>query len=400
MLGFNDWHQWEAGGFRTRCGSIARGLSSLPELHRLVVVSTPHSLAMNATRAIRNQFTASTDPRTTLRPFDVREVSTKVSALEQTRLLPPGVTRRAGGGTANRATNRAIARACAALGMRDWILWVADPLMASHIGETGEALSVFDAIDDWTAHPQMRAVRPLAEAGYEVVRERADVVFTVSRALQERLGEGRDGVHWIPNGVDASRFDQPTAVPDDLANHDGPVLGYVGVIQERLDVTLVSAVARALPHCLVVLVGPVCAPRHVEPLAALPNVRLIGERCAAEVPAYVNAFDVCLMPHVDDALTRSMDPLKIYEYLAAGKPVVASGLSEMDLPADLVARCDSHEQFVATVRALVDATAITSEDPYLLPRKEFARSRSWVSRLDQMLGVIRVRAAEQGVVLT
>jgi glycosyltransferase involved in cell wall biosynthesis len=400
MLGFNDWHQWEAGGFRTRCGSIARGLSALPELRRLLVVSTPHSLAMNATRALRGRLSGSADPRTTLRRFAVREVSPGVSTLEQTRLVPPGMMRRVDSGSADRATRRAIARACATLGMRDWILWVADPLMAQHIGQTGEALSVFDAIDDWTVHPQMEAVRPWAEAGYQAVRERADVVFTVSKALRERLGKGRADVHWVPNGVNAERFDVAGDTPRDLADHDGPILGYVGVIQERLDVELVSALARALPHALIVLVGPVCAPRHVEPLNALPNVLLLGERSATQVPAYISAFDVCLMPHVDDALTRSMDPLKIYEYLAAGKPIVASGVSEMDVPSDLVSRCTARDEFIANVAAFLEERATADEDPRSLPRKQFARSRSWDSRLDEMLGIVRACALERGVALS
>ena len=177
----------ERGGFRTRCGAIARALAERPSVGHLLVVSTPHSFGMNAARAIRGRLTSSSDPRTTLRPFVAQEVRHRVTALEQTRILPARAVPRASRGAYDvlydRALRRATARTCSSLGMRDCVLWVADPLMARHIGMMGESLSVFDAIDDWTAHPQKQALLPSIQEGYALVRERADIIFTVSRSL-------------------------------------------------------------------------------------------------------------------------------------------------------------------------------------------------------------------------
>jgi teichuronic acid biosynthesis glycosyltransferase TuaH len=404
MFGFNDWQQWEAGGFRTRCGAIARALAADPDVGRLLVVSTPHSLGMNAIRAARGRLGGPTDPRTQLRPFALRRVAPKVVTADHTRLLPREGSARASylvnGALHDQGLRREILRSCGELGMRDWVLWVADPLMAKHIGRVGESLSVFDAIDDWTAHPEKRSMRACSERGYAIAQERADVIFTVSRSLRERLGASREAVYWQPNGVDASRFDGEFAMPIDLAGMRRPILGYVGVIQERLDVDLVSALARALPDASIVLVGPVGASRHVEALREIANVHLLGERHADDVPAYVAAFDVCLVPHVDDALTRSMDPLKVYEYLAAGKPVVASGLADMDVAPGLVLRCRDAEGFISGVRSFVSGGASGNDSVEVRARREFARSRCWRSRLDGMLEVIRGISAAQGSALT
>jgi len=403
MFGFNDWSQWESRGFRTRCGSLALALARHPSLNRMLVVSTPHSLGMNAIRAVRGMISHTGDPRTTLRPFVVREVSSRVLTLEQTRLLPSRVPwdamRRADAAMTDGPLRAAILRSCAALGMRDWVLWVADPIMTRHIGHTGESVSVFDAIDDWSAHPQKRAMRAWVEDGYASAHDRADVIFTVSKALQDRLGDGRADVHWLPNGVDARRFEGHFDVPAELRDLRTPLLGYVGVIQERLDIKAVTALARALPHATIVFVGPVITPRHIEPLLALENVRFLGERSAAEVPAYIHAFDVCLMPHVDDALTRSMDPLKVYEYLAAGKQVVATGIPHTDWPEGLVRRCHTPEEFASAVRLLVEDSG-TSDVGDREKRIKFARSRSWDSRLDAMLAIISDVAASNGAVLS
>jgi len=403
MFGFNDWPQWESRGFRTRCGSLALSLANHPSLNRMLVVSTPHSLGMNALRAVRGGLSKSNDTRTTLRPFVVNEVSSRVLTLEQTHLLPSRVpldiVHRADAAMSDGPLRSAIGRSCAAFGMRDWVLWVADPLMARHIGRTGESLSVFDAIDDWTAHPQKRAMRSWIQDGYDAAHERADVIFTVSKALQDRLGDGRPHVHWQPNGVDAARFEGRSDVPADLRSLRGPVLGYVGVIQQRLDIAAVTALSRAVPQATIVFIGPVIAPRHIEPLLALQNVMFLGERPASDVPAYIGAFDVCLMPHIDDELTRSMDPLKIYEYLAAGKPVVATGLPAAGWPEGLVHRCDSSEDFAQSVRAIVESgdagSAFDCDE-----RIKFARSRSWTSRLDEMLEIIGSVATSKGVVLS
>ena len=401
MFGFNDWDQWEARGFRTRCGALARAIGSDPAGHRLLVVSAPHSLAMNAVRAVRGRVGGTPDSRTTLRPFAVRTVSPSVTTLEHTRLLPrEGSARAAYWGNAtlhDRSLRRAVRDTCEGIGMRDWVLWVADPLMAKHIGELGESVSVFDAIDDWTAHPQKRSMKAEIENGYAIVQDRADVVFTVSQALKERLGERREGVHWQPNAVDAGRFDPAAPVPSDIAGLPRPLLGYVGVIQERVDVDILTALARAMPEASIVLIGPVTAPQHVETLRSMANVHMLGERAAADVPAYVNAFDVCLVPHVDDVLTRSMNPLKVYEYLAAGKPVVASGLAQMDVPPELLARVDDPGAFVAAVRVFLDRGADDQRDR--LARRTFARSRSWPARLEEMLTVVREAGLRKGVVL-
>jgi glycosyltransferase involved in cell wall biosynthesis len=272
--------------------------------------------------------------------------------------------------------------------MQPPVLWIANPLMAKHIGTLGECLSVFDAIDDWASHPQKRRMRRAILDGYDRVTRRADVIFCVSRELMNRLGAGRTGVHWMPNGVDAARFAKNGGIPSDISALPKPIVGYVGVLQERIDVGVVAALSREMSRASIVLVGPVVRPRHFAALSGLPNVHLVGERPHAEIPSYLHSFDVCILPHTDSPLTRSMNPLKAYEYLAAGKPTVASGLADFEAADGLIRKAICPADFVRAVREVAD-----HDDGLAGARRRFAEQHSWNALVERMLAVIRTEVA-------
>lgn len=392
MFGMNDWYEWESTGFRTRCGTLARALAERADVGNVLVVSTARSSAVNSARLALGRVTGRVDPRATEDPYRPRVLDGHVSVLDHTRLLPRDErfewTYRVNGWLSDERLRGAVRSACSSLGMEEVVLWVANPLAAKHIGRLGEVCSVFDAVDDWSRHPQLRHVEKSVRAGYDVARERAQIIFTVSESLRSYLGDKRTGVYWQPNGVDSARFQGARRVPDDVEGLERPIVGYVGVIQERVDVGLVVELARAMPEATMVFVGPILAPQHIRPLACLDNVRLLGSRDPSAIPAYVHSFDVCIVPHVDDAFTRSMDPLKVYEYLAAGKPVVARGVAGMGEPEGLIHRAASADDFIAAVRS------IAREDRGSpMARMAFARSRSWGSRVDEMLAIIEAHVA-------
>jgi glycosyltransferase involved in cell wall biosynthesis len=388
VFGFNDWPEWKHGGFRTRSAITTLKLSERSDIGRVLVVGSASSVWANALRAVGQAVGREPRAGTAVISRVEQRVAEKVWTLGQARMIPREdgheAAYRMNGVVHDDALRRRIRAAVERLGMRDVVLWVANPLMAKHIGTLGESLSVFDAIDDWSKHPQKVAMRQSVLAGYETVRERADVVFTVSRDLASRLGHGRDGVRWIPNGVDIGRFESLTGVPDELAGLPTPILGYVGTLQERVDVDMLLAAARQFAGASLVLVGPMVSPAHFSRLSGLPNVHLLGAQPGHRVPQLIGAFDVCLLPHVDDAFTRSMDPMKLYEYLAAGKPVVASGPVSESVRG-LVRHADDSETFVSALRDAVGEDDAAAQ----LCRREFARSRSWDGVVDEMVAELR-----------
>jgi teichuronic acid biosynthesis glycosyltransferase TuaH len=388
MFGFNDWRQWAAQGFCTRCGAYAKELADSPRVGRLLVVSAASSSTMRFIRRLRRDTSKPPVRRGFGGVVGLEQVAQNVFVLDHTRTLPwegsVGVSYQLNGAMHDGGLHRRLSQATTALGMRDHVLWIADPLMAKHMGHTGEQLCVFDADDDWSAHPQLRYIRGSIRRGYEMAVARSDVFFTVSEGLAGQFGSRREDVFWQPNGVDVDLFAAENPAPVDVSRLPRPIFGYVGVMQGRLDVEAIELLARSTDGS-VVLIGPVLTPRHFDSVSKLPNVHFLGAREHATIPAYMKSFDVCVMPHVSDALTRSMNPLKIYEYMAAGRPAVASGLVGFEDAKGLVDMASDAREFAElAVRAALSSEASQSGDA----RRQYARSHSWTARVEEMLSII------------
>jgi len=187
----------------------------------------------------------------------------------------------------------------------------------------------------------------------------------------------------IENGVDPAAFGTPRDRPADMPSTDSAVIGYHGMIARWFDFTMVAAIADGFPDHDIVLVGPVDAEvsDQLEALTVRPNVTHIGPRPSDEIAAYVQAFDVGLVPFVVDDLTRAVSPLKMYEYMAAGVPVVAAPLPVcVDHPA--VATAASPEDAVGAVRA---ALAMRSDAEHTEMLTNAAREASWDRRIEPIL---------------
>jgi len=263
----------------------------------------------------------------------------------------------------------------------DYLVWLWNPLAFTGVPD-GKRL-VFDAIDDQASHPQMRRDWPSVRKGYEFVKKHADIIFTNSEVMARRLSGGRAEPLWVPNGVDVERFLDPGPPPPELASLEGPVFGYVGKIQERLDVEMVGRLAESLRSGHLVIVGPFLARGMKRRLAALPRTVLLGDRHYEDIPGIMSAFDVGIMPHRIDAYTSSMDPLKLYEYLAAGLPVVATPVAGTEAFSEHVQIVGSAEEFVAEChRASKRGKAGSGV------REQISRTASWALRADRMLTAV------------
>jgi glycosyltransferase involved in cell wall biosynthesis len=240
---------------------------------------------------------------------------------------------------------------------------------------------IFDAIDDWLEHPEMGPYRAAAKSGYEIVCQHADLITCVATDLQVRFKAARAPVRWIPNGIGPEFFKPSRMLPADLASIPRPRVGYVGVIERRVDVSLVAWLCNRLPHVQFCFVGPYDRD-HVAPLLCHQNCHFLGKRDFSLMPDYIASFDVCLLPHVVDNSTRRMNPLKLYEYLAVGKPIVATRVAGVDQFTELISVADTPNQFVDLLQAWL-------QDPETAERVQIrqaaVRSCSWSSRVDEMV---------------
>jgi glycosyltransferase involved in cell wall biosynthesis len=267
------------------------------------------------------------------------------------------------------------------------IQWFYTPMPApAMIGAFDERVVIYDCMDELSKF--RFAPRELVDRERSLMAE-ADVVFTGGYALWQSKSKYHANVHFFGCGVDVAHFASARSadveLPREIAALEKPVIGYYGVIDERIDYDLLRHLAESLPQAELVMVGPVV---KVDPkeLPQAPNIHWLGQRQYAELPAHVKGFDVCLMPFALNEATEYINPTKTLEYMAAGKPIVSTAISDVVhnfTPVVAVAR--SPEEFVAAVRAAIDAPNAEMVSRGL----EQARANSWESIVARMERIIR-----------
>ena len=212
---------------------------------------------------------------------------------------------------------------------RPLVAWFTTPTPWYVLAGLPADLVVYDVMDDLAAFKG--ASEDLAWRDDRLMA-RADLVFAGGRSLYEARRGRHPRVHCFPSGVDAAHFaralDPATPVPPELVGLPRPVLGYYGVIDERLDLDLLAGLADLRPGWSVVVVGPVAKIREDE-LPRRPNLRYLGRRPYERLPGFLRGFDACLMPFALNAATRSISPTKTLEYMAARRPVVSTAVPDV-----------------------------------------------------------------------
>lgn len=260
------------------------------------------------------------------------------------------------------------------------VLWIYSPHALPFIDLVRPDLVVYDVADLY-ATPSGAAVRDAGEqreidllATLEArLLPRADLVLAVSEPLLERLSRDASSVHLVPNGCDWERYAQFDARPP---RRPRPLVGFVGTIAPRFDVELVADVARHRPDWDIELVGPVSPLTDVAGLRALPNVRLIGEVPYESVPERIASYDVCLLPLREIDFAYYSSPIQVYDYLAAGRPVVSTPIAQFERIQHLVRTASGATEFVDAI-----AVALTDGPETIAARRTFAEANSWDARV-------------------
>jgi O-antigen biosynthesis protein len=246
-------------------------------------------------------------------------------------------------------------------------------------------LIIYDCIDRFPLFHENASYVIEAE---ERLVSKADIVFATATGLYDRLCQIKANTFLLPNAADYEHFAYATThglkPPSEIADMPKPILGYMGEMAQWFDFDLVYNVAAQHPEWSIVLIGLVHAnPTHR--LFKLPNVYRLGRRDYADLPAYVNQFDVCLLPFLLTALTAVVNPVKLYEYLAAGKPVVSTPMREVLRYQDVVEIADRSAFSTAIQRALR-----TNSEAKIQQRVEFARRNTWDQRVEEIIRVLQL----------
>jgi glycosyltransferase involved in cell wall biosynthesis len=269
---------------------------------------------------------------------------------------------------------RLIARAIGEQVVSDYWIWFYTPMAIPLAAGLAPRGVVYDCMDELAAFKN--APRQVMQRENALFRM-ADLVFTGGRSLYNAKRGRHPNVHCFPSSVDARHF---RAIAEDHPLQAGiahPRLGYCGVIDERIDMPLVAALAQARPHWQLVMVGPTA---KIDP-SALPrqtNIHWLGQQSYQDLPAFISGWDVCLLPFALNEATRYISPTKTVEYMACGRPSVSTPITDVMEPyghvvpiarnaGDFLAACDailqrSPPERAAHARALAEIVARTSWD--------------------------------------
>ena len=260
-------------------------------------------------------------------------------------------------------------------GVRDFTLWFYTPMALPLTTHLDPECIVYDCMDELSnfagAPAELRALE-------QQLFNRCDIVFTGGYSLFEAKRRSHAQVHAIPSSVDVEHFALARSrqgEPEDQAQIPHPRLGYCGVIDERLDLDLIRAIATARPDWHLVFVGPVT---KIDP-ASLPqadNIHYLGGRAYEELPQYLSGWDVALLPFALNESTRFISPTKTPEYLAAGRAVVSTSVRDVVRTygeSGFVEIADGGEEFVAAIDRV-----LTRDDPQHQARVDrFLAMQSW-----------------------
>lgn len=287
--------------------------------------------------------------------------------------------------TVNRWAGRWLTRrAIRKIGFRKYLSWFVVPHPGALAKKLGEVLTVYYCIDDYASYPGMDAVA--IQALDDHLTRCADVVFLAPRALLEAKRAMNPNTHFSPHGVDFDLFSQandPSIEPaEGTRSLRHPIIGYFGSLGEFVDYELLVYLAKSRPQWTFLFVG--YASSDLRGLRECPNVVLIGPKPYEELPRWAASFDVAIYAHKVDRQVKHSNPLKLREYLATGKPIVAVTTPETASFAEFVQLADNREEYLAAIER-----ALTEDSPDLrLKRMTSVKGSSWDARFQETVTVV------------
>ena len=277
------------------------------------------------------------------------------------------------------------------LKMDDPIVWFARHNMTDLMGVCREVIKIYHVVDEYAEYGNKST-----EDKQRIFRtERkmlslVDLVIVVSERLLEAKKRYNASTYLVPNAVSFEKFkvamSNDTPPPFDVATLPKPIIGYSGLISGRLDLDLLYEIAMMYPERSLVLIGVVAdqyCETAMDKLRRLTNVHFLGFKSINQIPYYIKSFDVCLMPYRVGEEANSIDPLKLYDYLACGKPVISVNIPSVQPFADVLYVANDKQTFIKCINE-----SLNENGRYASKRVDIAKQNDWKARVEQISTII------------
>ncbi|GGB41694.1 glycosyltransferase [Fictibacillus barbaricus] len=263
---------------------------------------------------------------------------------------------------------------------KNYLTWSCDITRSSLVNKFKNRNLVYDIIDNLIEHDQVGRDKEFYKKKYKEIEDISNIIFTVSKSIKAELFSSHGKTYYIPNGIDLSKYH----VQKNIENKR-PKVGYVGLMQERIDVKLLKYVIEKNGDIDFCFVGPILTPKYFKELLKYKNVEFIGAVHHDLIPNYINNFDACIIPHKVNKFTKSMNPLKLYEYLACGKHVITTNIPPAEEFKDIIYITNEYEIFSNYVHDAV-------YKPYSNFSQEMISNKiklhDWENKIQEMINII------------
>ncbi len=270
------------------------------------------------------------------------------------------------------------------------ILWVDVPYWGDVIENFEREMLVYNCMDSYTDFTDLQKFCPNLEQKEEILSQSADLIITSALLLEEKMHKYNDNVVCVPNGVDLSHFAQVQIQekPKDLIEIPQPIIGYYGAIAEWMDLELIKYIAEKMGDHSFVFIGQPTV--NISELTSISNIYFLGEKPYHELPNYLYYFKTTIIPFKKNRLSLSTNPVKLYEYLAGGKPVVSVDLPEIRKFSNVVYIAENYDQFLFLLQQVGDDEIVIERNK----RLQAVEGNDWDDRVKDILNIIETRRRE------
>lgn len=397
VVPFHDWKKCEREGFRTRDAHFMQEFGKHPAIDKLLIVNRPISLSeiillrrnwhVKQGRLLQQKkgvYLAHVLEKTFTIDILIPEV---VKPVFMQRNWIPYIFGKS-------IVVDAIQSSLRQLGMdKSYALFISEPLFVPLAQQLSPKALILDAQDNLLKHPLYQNVLGLKEY-YEFCQDHADLIYANSAETAQWLGQKRPDATHIPNGVDIERFnpacEHPT--PEDILPFSRPIIGYAGKMQELFDVDLLLAAANAIPEATFVCIGQLLNPKQLKSLWGCRNIYYLGDKHYTSLPDYLHAFDICIIP-ARMSKQHGGDPIKFYEYLAMGKPIVTTNIGGVSAFANFpqVKVVTDAPGFIAALKHFLTLIRTGGK----LPFAELPIEVLWSTKADIMIKAIQQKVSKK-----
>lgn len=286
-----------------------------------------------------------------------------------------------------KSLSKYIKRQIKASGFENPYLWCYSPTSCDLVKEIPNRGIIYDCVDRHSAYKGLIDPRVVDQMERDLALASSHI-FCTAAGLCDTLKKYNDNVSLIPNGADYELFSQAAKFIKTDSEKSGPVFGFIGMLQECIDYEWMEALAKAFPQGELILVGGVMPGVDLSPLEKYPNIKFKGLVDQKMLPEIIGGFDVCLNLFKEGRLSKDVSPLKLYEYLSTGKPVVSSRepLQVSDY-ADVIYIAKNKSEFVVKCREAL----MENDNEKVKKRMQYGREASWNERVKQMEDILTLR---------